>query len=76
MKFRELSIGQRFEFDRSGLTVCHGLESGPWVKTSSRGYRKDTTPFSLDPIVRHEHVIYSAMKCTVGSINTTVVALG
>ncbi len=75
LKFKQLSIGARFEFDHTGLPPCHGLEPGPWVKTSSRGYQKDTTPFTLDQISRNEHAIYSTMKCTVGSINTTVIKL-
>ena len=75
MKFKNLSIGQKFEFDHSGLPFCHGLEPGPWRKISTRKYVKDTTPFTLDPIARNEHAIYSTLECQVGSINATVLAL-
>lgn len=40
LKFKDLKVGEVFEFDRSGLPVCHGLESGPWLKTSHRRYEK------------------------------------
>lgn len=40
MKFSELKIGERFEFDHSKLPITHGLERGPWVKTSHRKYEK------------------------------------
>jgi hypothetical protein len=45
MTFRELRAGQRFEFDHSGLAayVANGLESGPWVKTSERCYRQESS---------------------------------
>lgn len=77
MKFKELNIGARFEFDRSGLPLCHGLESGPWIKTSSRNYRKDTTPFTDDALAKMDHLTYShaTMKCQAGSINVTVIKL-
>lgn len=75
MKFKQLAIGASFNFDHSGLSICSGIEPGPWRKVSARGYVKDTTPFTLDPYARNEHAIYSTMRCTVGSINVTVIPL-
>lgn len=43
MKFKELAIGAVFEFNHSGLPICHGLMRGSWEKTSTRKYiRTDT----------------------------------
>lgn len=69
MTFKQLKINQRFEFKRSEFP---GLERGPWIKTSARGYRKDTNPFSADLHERLEHQEWSNLKCTVGSINVEV----
>ena len=75
MKFKELLVGQVFEFDHSKLTCsCTGLAYGPWVKTSTRCYRKDTNPFSLDYIERQEHA--SGLKYQVGTINAEVLLQG
>lgn len=75
MKFKQLHIGQRFEFDHSGLPLCHGLEPGPWVKMSTRKYRKDTTPFTTDKLAQMDHATHSVMVCEVGTVNTTVIPL-
>lgn len=75
--FKDLNIGAKFEFDHAGLPICHGLESGPWIKTSSRGYRKDTSPFTADALERMDHFTYShaTMKCQVGSTRVAVIPL-
>ena len=39
MKFKELKIGDSFEFDNSRFPLS-GMERGPWVKTSARKYEK------------------------------------
>ena len=42
--FKDLSIGERFEFNHTVNQVtgdsCLGLVHGPWVKTSARCYRR------------------------------------
>lgn len=57
MKFKELAIGTVFEFNYSGLPLCHGLKRGHWVKTSARKYKH----------------IEDGMKCKVGTINVKVI---
>jgi hypothetical protein len=42
MRFRDLAIGDRFEFDHSSLSTCSGMAHGPWIKTNARGYRRET----------------------------------
>src|SRR5438105_3633758 len=39
IKFRDLKIGDRFEFDHTGLPLCHGMPRGPWIKISTRKYK-------------------------------------
>ena len=39
MKFKELQIGDSFEFDNSRFRTS-GMERGPWTKTSPRKYEK------------------------------------
>jgi hypothetical protein len=39
MKFKELAIGDKFEFDRSQWWSS-SLASGPWVKLSARTYER------------------------------------
>jgi len=58
MKFKELNIGDRFEFDRDGLPIVHGLATGPWEKTGARTY-KHVTDAHLS-------------RCLVGTTNVTV----
>jgi len=74
MIFKQLHIGQKFNFDHTGLPNWGG-ENGPWVKLSARKYRKDTTPFSLDPVARNDHVIYSQLICTVGTVKVGVIPI-
>ena len=69
MKFRNLYIGQRFEFIHVPFS---GMEHGPWVKVSTRKYRKDTSPFSVDRFARMEHETWCKLICQVGTINVAV----
>ncbi|MCP5006542.1 MAG: hypothetical protein GY941_21770 [Planctomycetes bacterium] len=71
MKFRDLKIGQVFEFDHTGFEYS-GLEPGPWRKTSSRKYIKHTNPFSADIHERNLHQRWCSLDCQVGSINVAV----
>ena len=57
MKFKELSIGDVFDFDYSDLSLCHGLKRGNWIKMSVRKYQ-------------HED---DGMICRVGTINVKVI---
>ena len=38
-KFKDVSVGERFEFDHTGLPIASGIAKGPWVKISARKYR-------------------------------------
>jgi len=64
MRFKDLSIGAKFEFD-PWITVngepfrCTGLATGPWVKLSPRRYQ------SMRDKGKHR----------VGSVNTKVIEL-
>lgn len=75
MKFKQLKVGQIFEFDSIKSFPLSGMERGPWIKMSSRKYRKLTNPFSLNRTDRDEHVLFSSkeMECQVGSINVGVI---
>jgi hypothetical protein len=55
-KFRDLKVGDTFEFDRTGFEYS-GMASGPWKKTSARGYKR----------------IHDGMDCRVGTINVSVI---
>lgn len=55
VEFRDLRVGERFEFDRSAFPNS-GMATGPWVKTSARGYRRES----------------DGMTSTVGSISVKV----
>jgi hypothetical protein len=58
MRFKDLSVGEHFEFDRrdkDGFEFS-GLATGPWTKTSQRCYIRDD----------------DGMRCQVGSINVKV----
>ena len=47
MKFKELTIGQTFEFDRGNNSLALlSFPNGPWVKISARRYHKSIDPFS------------------------------
>ncbi len=56
-RFRDLAIGQAFEFDSIVSFPNSGMATGPWIKTSARRYER----------------ISDGMQCRVGSINTGVV---
>lgn len=73
MKFKQLHIGQKFDFDRSTLSWPLNIEPGPWVKISARKYTKAISPFSLDYHERNEHALWSQLNCQVGTINVLVV---
>lgn len=38
MTFKDLAIGEVFEFDHSRLPACSGIARGPWRKVSARKY--------------------------------------
>ena len=39
MSFRDLQVGEKFEFDHSSLGVlCGGFAHGPWQKRTARTY--------------------------------------
>ena len=61
MRFKNLSVGAIFEFDREGIQFS-GMASGPWVKLSARQYTASDKENSL-----YGH------RLTVGSINVKVV---
>ena len=67
MRFRDLRVGQAFEFANSPS----GCEPGPWVKDSARKYSKDTTPFGTNDQA-DEHQKWHGLQCQVGSINVEV----
>ncbi len=58
MKFKQLPIGARFEFDHSGIQLWSGAV-GPWEKLSKRTY---TSLDKHNPQVHH-----------VGTINVDVI---
>ena len=62
MRFKDLSVGTMFEFNREGLPLCHGLADGPWIKLSACQYTASDKDNQL-----YGH------KITVGSINAKVV---
>ena len=76
MKFKDLHIGDTFEFNHNGLPQCHGMARGPWVKESARKYVLDTNPFSMDPIERQRHYENVGLVNQVGSINVAVHLIG
>ena len=46
MKFKELAIGQTFEFDRGNNSLAlRSFPNGPWIKVSARRYHKNIGPF-------------------------------
>src|SRR5262245_1602326 len=61
MKFRDLRIGQQFEFASIRKFPFSGMERGPWIKTGSRTYESAGSAHRL-----HGH------KIKVGSINAEV----
>ena len=61
MRFKDISVGAMFEFDRTGLQFS-GMATGPWIKLSARQYTACDKENSL-----YGH------KLTVGSINIVVV---
>lgn len=73
MKFKELAVWQRFEFKHSegGLSYL-GFALGPWLKVSTRRYRKDTDPYAMDYSERVEHSFGVNHLNHVGSINVEV----
>lgn len=73
MKFKELAVGTVFEFDRTGLPLCHGLKHGPWVKISARKYILNTNPFSTDDLERWKHQANHELEYQVGTINVKVI---
>ncbi len=67
MKFKELTIGQVFSFDRAGSALAlRGFPKGPWVKISVRCYRKSTSPYANDWCFTYQ----------VGTINVKVLSEG
>ena len=71
MRFRDLQIGQRFEFARPDSLRLSGLERGPWVKRSARTYYKDTSPFT-DESIDNDHQFWCDHHNEVGTINVAV----
>jgi len=58
MTFKDLAIGQQFEFDHSMLQFHGGLAHGPWIKLSPR---------------RYSHLTDAVLgNCRVGSISVKV----
>ena len=62
MRFKDLRIGQRFEFDHSMLTTPWSGATGPWEKLSARTYRHVPVEGQSDP-----------SPIRVGTINVEVV---
>ena len=60
LTFRQLAVGDRFEFDHSQMSLCSGLAHGPWVKTGRSRYMRAEE--------RNEKGAYSHKvgDCTVG----------
>ena len=71
MRFRDLQIGQRFEFARPDSLRLSGLARGPWVKRSARTYYKDTSPFTSESI-GNDHAFWCDHHNEVGTINAAV----
>ena len=61
LKFRDLAHGEKFEFERVPFS---GMETGPWIKITSRKYMADCM----------DHRLYG-LELQVGSINAKVDAL-
>lgn len=61
MRFKDLSVGTIFEFNREGVQFS-GMVTGPWVKLSARQYAASDKENSL-----YGH------RLTVGSINVKVI---
>lgn len=59
MRFKDLQIGDVFEFDRTGIPLCSGMARGPWRKTGVRSYER----------------VSDRMDCKVGTVNVEVVLL-
>ena len=62
MRFKDLSVGTIFEFDRAGFEYS-GMATGPWIKLSARQYTACDT----------DNALYGH-KITVGSVNVKVVS--
>ena len=63
LKFRDLGIGEVFQFDHSAAGPFHAdLQHGPYIKVSKRGYRPGWTleGLTLSP------------ACVVGSVRVAV----
>ncbi len=71
LKFRDLKIGQRFEFLHP---LPHNSEHGPWIKRSARTYYKNTSPFCVESIL--EHQFWYDHYNEVGTINVPVELAG
>ena len=65
MKFKDLHIGDAFEFNHNGLPLCRG----PWVKVSARKYVLDTDPFSKDRAERDRHSENVGLENQVGRLD-------
>jgi hypothetical protein len=75
MRFRDLLIGQRFEFARPDSVRLSGLARGPWVKRSARTYYKDTSPFtdaSKEWRIDNDHAFWYDHHNEVGTIDVAV----
>ena len=72
MKFKDLSLGEKFEFTSVDEFPFSGMERGPWIKKSARLYSKDTSPFFADPLERQNHIFWGLRRNQVGSINIEV----
>lgn len=74
MKFKELHVGQKFQFASEHTMPHSGMERGPWVKSSARKYHKDTTPFGTrEQAIEHQEWV--GVENQVGSINVEVQSL-
>jgi len=56
--FKEISVGETFRFASETAFPYSGMKTGPWVKTSARGYKH------LD----------DGMSCKVGTVNVEVIS--
>lgn len=81
LRFRDLSIGEKFEFDRTGVEFS-GMASGPWIKTGPRTYRPAISDTELMEQLKRQYGSYATKgmlrnmtKIRVGSINAQVVRL-
>ena len=68
MKFRDLDIGQVFDF----TYTFSDMATGPWVKVSARKYIEHTNPFSVDLIERGRHAMFHGQENHVGTIDVDV----